>query len=61
LNKEKSAQNLDLDISDTRISLTSPNYAFDYQFEQEIVSEEGVKAKFNKSKHVLQITLQLKH
>ena len=61
MEKEDSAADIDLDVSSTELKLKSENYELNYTFDQTVDEEAGIKAKFNKKKHILTLTLTLKN
>ena len=58
--EELSAKDIDLDISETELKLNSKNYEFKYDFIAKggyRVDAESVRAKFNKGKRTLALTI----
>ena len=58
--EEKSAKDIDLDISESEIKLNSSNYELSEKFKNFKVDEESVKAKFSKKNGTLTLTLDKK-
>ena len=58
--EEKSAKDIDLDISESEIKLNSSNYELCEKFKNFKVNEESVKAKFSKKNGNLTLTLDKK-
>lgn len=54
--KESSAKEIDLDISEKELKLQSTNYELHYKFKSS-VDPESVAAKFNKTKKTLTLTI----
>lgn len=56
--KETSAKNIDLDVSEKEIKLESANYEMRYKFSNNVqVDPDSVAAKFSKRNHTLTLTL----
>lgn len=56
--KENSAKNIDLDVSERELKLESPNYEIRYKFLKGVeVDPDSVTAKFSKKNHTLTLTL----
>ena len=58
--EEKSAKDIDLDISESEIKLNSSNYELCEKFKNFKVNEESVKAKLSKKNGTLTLTLDKK-
>jgi hypothetical protein len=55
--KESSAKDIDLDISETALKLESANYELKYKFKLLKVDPDSVGAKFSKIKKTLTLTI----
>lgn len=56
--KESSAADIDLEVTETELKLTSANYTMTHTFSQKI-DENSVKAKFSKKAKTLTLTFNI--
>lgn len=57
VSEESSAKDIEIDVSDTEIKLSSANYEFNEKFKDFKVDESTVRAKFSKKKGTLTLTI----
>lgn len=58
--EESSAKDIEIDVSEQELKLSSDNYEFDEKFKGFTVDETSVRAKFSKKKGTLTLTIQKK-
>ena len=60
VSEESSAKDIDVDLSETELKLSSANYELHEKFKDFSVDETSVKAKFSKKKGTLTLTIRKK-
>ena len=58
VSEESSAKDIEIDVSETELKLSSANYELHERFKDFSVDESTVKAKFSKKKGTLTLTIQ---